>query len=237
MDAALHLGRSRSGRSDCSAQACDERSALAPDGWQFIAQPAQDEPGIGRLKRRIGCCHSVGPQVDQGFDDAERKIARVPRSCSRAGRGQDGTQFPVQVAQFLPVRQEPCEPAAAGFGQVVQDSEVPSGAAQLRAVIKGDGVKPASRSRLTVGHCSYRAGKRQPGQHGALKQVLEDVVLGLEVVVKRGLPDPHGVGNGPGGSVREAVRREKLGRRIQDFVPGSCSWPGGLLAAGASRSG
>jgi hypothetical protein len=60
-----------------SAQAFDEHGALFANGGQLPAKPAEDQSGISRLQRRAGCRHSVGPKVDQGFDKAEGKIARI----------------------------------------------------------------------------------------------------------------------------------------------------------------
>jgi hypothetical protein len=141
------------------------------------------------------------------------------------------------MAQLLPVGKKPFEAPAARLGQVVQDAEVPTGAAQLRSVIKGDGVKAASSRHFRCGQARHCPGKRQPAGHGALKEVLEDVVLGLEVVIQRGLPDPHGIGDGAGGGVGEPLGGEELSSSIQDLLPGGGPWPGGLLAARASRSG
>jgi hypothetical protein len=58
----------------------------------------------------------------------------------------------------------------------------------------------------------------QSGSDGLAQQRAENVVLGLEIVVERRLPDADGFGDGPGGRARITRGREQLTGGVEDLV-------------------
>ena len=75
------------------------------------------------------------------------------------------------------------------------------------------------------------------GADGLAQQRAQDVVLGLEVVVQRRLPDADRLGDGPGRGARVAQRGEQFACGVEDLVARGDAGTPLVVQAGASGPG
>src|SRR6185437_11551603 len=98
-----------------------------------------------------------------------------------------GGEAAVTTPQFSAAQSELLEPVEPQLGKQIQRAEVPSAGTQLGDVADHKGVQPGHGRSVLV---EELGGQPQRLVDGACQQRIEDVVLGGEVVIQRGLPTP-----------------------------------------------
>ena len=174
----------------------------------------------------------VGAAVDDGFDQPERQVVGIGGTAA----------FGDHLAGEHSVALAQLRAAAAGTARTGR----PGARAADTARRGSSGCGTTGATSVTTSTCRRGAagplsaisslGQLQRGVDGAGQQCVEDVVLGGEVVIQRGLPHADRVGDAPRRGAGVAVRGEQLRRGVEDLLAGGLARPPRLLEPRASTA-